>query len=303
MNWKARMKWKFRNTFIFMPFFILVLLVTCIPVIAQDTQVITLGADLTGPQRTMMVSEFGINLAETNVPVVEVTNQEERKYLEGLAPDNVIGNRAISSALVEILPAGQGIKVQARNITWVTDDMYANALATARVKDASVSVSAPFPVSGTAALTGIFKGFETATGRSLGNNDKRIANEELVETGKLGQEIGRDKAARLILLVKERIAAEKTEDPVRIKQIIIEVAGDLNITLNNRQIDDITALMQKISGLNLQVRDLTNQLAELRGEVERVMSKQPQLKSFLQRILDALNRLIEQVRTLILGQE
>jgi uncharacterized protein YpuA (DUF1002 family) len=270
-------------------------------VFAANSRVVTLGADLTKPQRTMIASEFNINLGENNTPVIEVTNQEERKYLEGLVPDDVIGNRAISSALVEILPAGQGIKVQAKNITWVTDNMYANALATAKVKDARVLISAPFPVSGTAALTGIFKGFEIATGSTLGESNKKIANEELVRTGELGQEIGKDKAAELILLVKEKIAAEGTRDPARIKQIIINVAGDLNINLDNRQIDDITSLMERISGLNLQAKDLTSQLSGIKGTVERAIGEGEQIKNWLQRIMEALNQLIEQIKSLILG--
>ncbi len=272
------------------------------PIFAAYSRVITFGADLTRAQKTMLAAEFGVNLAQSTVPVVDVTNSEERKYLEGLVPDNVIGNRAISSALVEMLPVSEGIRVETRNITWVTTNMYANAMATARVKDARVSVAAPFPVSGTAALTGIFKAFEQATGKSLGDRSKRVANEELVRTGNLGREIGKDNAAKLIMLVKERVVAEGAKDPQKIRQIIINVAGDLNITLNNRQIDEITTLMQRIGGLNLEARDLTSQLSELRAEVERTITKRPELKGLLQRLLDALSRLIEQIRSLVLGK-
>ena len=248
-----------------------------------------------------MASEFGVNLATSEVPVIDVTNTEERKYLLGLVPEDVIGNRAISSALVEMLPTGSGIKVDTRNITWATTDMYANALTTARVKDARIIVAAPFPVSGTAALTGIFKGVEVATGKSLGDRSKTVANEELVATGKLGQEIGRDKATKLILLVKERVAAERPNNSEQIRKTVINVAGDLNINLHNRQIDEITALMQKVNGLKLEVKDISGQLSGLRDEVERAISKRPEAKNLLQRVLDAINRLIEQIRSLILG--
>jgi len=295
------LKWKIRQAFVLLPVSIAAVVIACIVVFAANSRVITLGADLTGAQRTMMVSEFGANLGEADIPVLDVTNQEERNYLEGLVPDAVIGNRAISSALVEILPAGQGIQVQAKNITWATNDMYANALVTAKVRDARVLVSAPFPVSGTAALTGIFKGFETATGDSLGEGYKKIANEELVKTGELGEQIGKEKAAELILRVKEKVTEERTQDPARIRQIIINVAGDLNITLNNQQIDEITALMERISRLNLEVKDLATQLSGIKAKVERTIGEGGQLKNWLQRILESLNRLIERVRSLILG--
>ena len=50
-----------------------------------------------------------------------------------------------------------------KNINWVTDAMYTNALITAGVKDAEIQITAPFKVSGTAALTGLMKAYETAS--------------------------------------------------------------------------------------------------------------------------------------------
>lgn len=271
-------------------------------VFAEYSRVITFGADLSRVQRTALASEFGVNLAEGNIPVVDVTNSEERRYLEGLVSDELIGNRAISSALVEMLPEGQGISIETRNITWVTTDMYSNALVTARVKDARVIVAAPFPVSGTAALTGIFKAVEQATGKSLGDAPKKIANEELVRTGKLGDEIGKEKATRLILLVKERVIRERPTTRDEIRQIIINVAGDLNITLTGRQIEDVTVLMEKVNGLKLSIRDISGQLTGLKSKVEETVRNKPELKGFLQRFLDTINQLIQQIRAIILGE-
>jgi uncharacterized protein YpuA (DUF1002 family) len=280
----------------------LIMSILSAPVIAAYSRVISFGADLSREQRTMLATEFGVNLADKDVPAVDVTNTEERKYLSGLVPEDVIGNRAISSAMVEMLPAGNGIKVETRNITWVTKDMYANALATARVKDARVMVTAPFEVSGTAALTGIFKGVETATGTSLGDQSKKVANEELVRTGELGEQIGKDKAAHLILLVKEQVVAQKVREPTEIRNIIINVANDLKITLTENQIDSILVLMEKINGLKLDVRDITGQLFNLKAEAEKTIAQKPELKSWFQRLLDIINRLVQQVRTLITGE-
>ena len=274
----------------------------CTGVLATYSQVITFGADLDRAQKTMLASKFGVNLAEANVPVVDVTNAEERKFMVGLVPENVIGTRAISSAMVEVLPAGRGITVETQNINWVTTDMYANAMATARVKDARVIVAAPFPVSGTAALTGIFKAFEAATGKSLGDQAKKVANEELVRTGELAREIGKDNATRLVVLVKEKVITERTKDPERIRQIIIKVAGDLNINLNNRQIEDLTTLMQKINGLNLNITDITDQLTNLKTVIERRITDQPALNNWFARLLDAINQFVQQIRAMIIGE-
>jgi len=269
---------------------------------AAYSQVITFGADLTTAQRTMLASEFDVNLTQTDIPVTDITNAEERKYLSGLVPEETLGTRAISSAMVELLPAGQGIRVTSRNITWVTDDMYANALVTAGVRDARVIVAAPFRVSGTAALTGIFKAVEVATGKSLGEKPKKAASRELVETGSLGESIGRDKAVQFILLVKQQVIAERTADPERIRQIVINVAGDLNINLSNKQIEEVTGLMQEIRGLNLRAEDLTSQLQSYRDKLEAYAVKQEEVKSWIQRVLDILDRLIQQIRAVLLGE-
>lgn len=278
---------------------------TVLPAVAQGNsdRVVTLGADLNAADKAKVAQSLGINLQDATLPVIEVTNQEERKYLQGLVPPKVIGSRAISSAMVEILPAGSGISVSTRNITWVTNDMYANALTTAKVKDARVTAVAPFPVSGTAALTGIFKAFEVATGQKLDEKSKKVANEELVRMGELGEQIGKEKATQLIMKVKEQVVADKVTDPAQIKQIIINVAGDLNINLNAGQIDQLVALMQKIGALNLNIRDVSSQLQDIKLKLDQVIAENQEVKGLLQRILDFLNRLIEQVRAYFTGEK
>lgn len=278
----------------------LTIIIVCfflVPVAYADTsQVITFGADLNSEQKTLVARKFGVNLQDTAIPLIEVTNAEERRYLQGLVPNKVIGSRAISSAMVEVLPAGSGVTVETHNITWVTTDMFENAVVTAKVKDARIIAAAPFPVSGTAALTGIFKAFETATGQKLDEESKKTANEELVRTGELGEAIGKEKATELMLKVKERVIADKVTDPEQIKQIIINVAGDLNINLTPAQIDQITQLMQKISKLDLNIRDISSQLQDLKTKLDDVVVQNEEVKSILQQILDALNGLIEKIR-------
>ena len=133
--------------------------------LADGTEVVSLGANLSEEQRGQILEVFGVE--EDDVIIIEVTNQEEREYLEGKISESVIGTRAFSSAYVELLDDGEGISVETHNINWVTKEMYANAMVTAGVENARVIAASPFPVSGTAALTGIMKAFETATGEEL----------------------------------------------------------------------------------------------------------------------------------------
>lgn len=290
---KRLFKWKGLTMVVLVFGFVLLPVMTAY---ADTSQVVTFGADLSSTQKRQVAAELGIDLNNTVVPQLEVTNAEERQYLRGLVPEQVIGSKAISSALVEILPSGSGVSVRTKNITWVTTDMFANSLVTAKIKDARIRAVAPFPVSGTAALTGMFKAFERATGQKIDEKAKQAANEELIRTGKLGESIGKEKATQLILKIKERVVADKVKDPKEIRQIIINVAGDLKVNLTSQQIDEITALMLKISKLNLNINDISSQLKDLKTKFDDVIAHNKEVKSILQQILDALSNMIERVR-------
>ncbi len=264
-------------------------------------RVVTLGADLDAEQQQSILRIFGVKEGES-VRQLTVTNAEERALLGDELPADVIGSKAISSALVETTAAGSGIKVERYNITFVTPAMYGNALVTAGVKDARVVVAAPVPVSGTAALTGIFKAFEQATGHDLPAAAKETAGDELVTTGELAKEIGDTKAAELMARVKERVAAENRSDPAGVRNIVTGVAGDLHIELNQQQVDQITNIAVRIGRLNLEAGELRQQLAGLRQTMTDVaQANQP--KNWLQRILDFLvglfNRFFDGVASLL----
>ncbi len=255
-------------------------------VYADTSAVVTLGTDLTEAQKDQMMDHF--NVKKEDVVTLEVNNQEERKYLEGIASEAQIGTRTISSAYVELLDEDSGISVDTHNISWVTDEMYESALVTAGVKDAKIIAAAPFPVSGTGALTGILKAFEEATGQVISDEQKKVANEEVMKTGELGEEIGTDKASELIKKVKEEVVEGKIKDSEDIKRIIIEIAGDLNINLNTNQIDKISELMEKINGLNLDTEQIKNQLKDIGKKVDDVVRNNAEVQSLLEKILQAI---------------
>ena len=114
---------------------------------ADGARVVTLGANLSKEQKATMLKYFGVN--ENEVVVLEVNNQEERKYLEGVATEAQLGKKTYSCAYVEPTKAGSGINVKTANLTWLTSSMVASTLATTGMTDADVVVASVFPVSGT----------------------------------------------------------------------------------------------------------------------------------------------------------
>ena len=126
-----------------------------------------IGANLDQAQVAGVYADFGIERG--SVKEIIVTNADEREYLEGLVDEKKIGSVALSCVYIELLEEGSGLSIEANNINWCTEQMYINALTTAGITDAKVIVSAPFAVSGTAALTGVYKAYEDITGKSLSN--------------------------------------------------------------------------------------------------------------------------------------
>jgi len=275
--------------------FILVIY-TPINALAEGEIVVSLGANLTQAQREEMLELFDVK--ENEVTIIEVTNQEERDYLEGLVSDKTIGTKAISSCYVKPLAEGEGIIVETHNITWVTREMFANAMVTAGVENAHVVAAAPFNVSGTAALTGIMKAFEKAEGENLSEEAKKIASEELVTTGELGDEIGKDEAAELIRKIKEKVISGNIKDSEDIRRIIIEISADLNINLTQEQIDQIVKLMEKIKNLDLNVENIREQLNKIAGNLDEVRKKVEENRGLIQKILDAIIGFFQWIRGL-----
>ena len=266
---------------------IITLLGTCLPLVAlaDSTDVVSLGADLTAEQKKEMLKKFGVS--EDEVKIIEVSIQDVKKHLLG-ASEKQIGTKAISSAYVKLLPEGKGIFIDTHNVTAVTKEMYANALATAGVKDAEVIVAAPFKVTGTTALTGILMAFEEATGEQLTIEAKQAANEELKVTQEIGDEIGSAKATELIQRVKTEIIKQKIKTPEDIRQVILNIAKELNIKLSDEQIDQILKLMEKISKLDINVDSIITQLDKIGKNLEIVKDTLQENKGLFQRIIDTI---------------
>jgi uncharacterized protein YpuA (DUF1002 family) len=236
---------------------------------------VTMGADLTDRQREAVYADFGIE--EGSVTELKVTNDEERSYLEGLVPDGKIGSVALSCIYIKTLPEGSGLSIEIHNINYCTEDMYSNALTTAGISDAEVIVSAPFPVSGTGALTGAYKAYEDITGNSLSSLAKAAGAEELVVTGELAEYIGSDDATQMINELKNMLdkTQNMTDDEVRAE--IKNLAVMYNVSLTNAQLEQVLSLVRKLEGLDAEA--LQEQLvgiakaAQTANEVSEVTSQ------------------------------
>lgn len=222
---------------------------------------LALGADLKEDEKATVLELLDIKEEDLdNYTVVTVTNADEHKYLDSYLSASVIGSRALSSVKVVDKEKGNGLKVTTKNITYCTQIMYQNALATAGVENADITVAGPFNISGTAALVGAMEAYSKMTGEALEAENVETATEELVTTSQIAEEIGdQDKAEELIGAVKDVIVAEEIKDPEKIEETIKDTATKLEITLTDEQVLQIRQLMEKIASLDLDIDSLKEQ--------------------------------------------
>lgn len=212
---------------------------------ADSSKVVTIGANLNEEQRAKIFEYFGVD--ESSVEVLEITNKDEREYLEGVASEAQIGRRTYSCAYIEPTAEGNGINIKIANLSWVTSYMIKSTLTTAGIYDCNVLAAAPFQVSGTGALTGIMKAFESVTGEELEEEKKELATEELVMTGELADEVGSEQATGIITEVKDNVIGQNIVQADQIEQVIIDASTNYNVTLTDAQIEKITKVMTKVA--------------------------------------------------------
>ncbi len=217
---------------------------------AEGEARVVMGADLSEEQRAQVYTAFGIESG--SVRELTVTNAEERFYFEGKLPDEKLGHKAISCIYITALEKGKGLDIKTHNINYCTVEMYKNVLVTVGITDARIVVASPYPVSGTAALTGIYKAYEDITGKLLGDYAKLAGIEELLVTGELAELIGSDEATEIINELKKILDVTVNMSDEEVKQKIRDIADDYNVELTENQIDQLLALVRTFEGLDVE---------------------------------------------------
>jgi len=250
------------------------------PAFAINQSRTVIGADLDPNQVAMVYANFGLRRGD--VIELTMTNAEERRYLEGFVDERVIGTRSISCVYVELLPEGSGMSVTTSNVTWCTGDMYISALATAGITDARILVAAPFAVSGTAALSGVYKAYEDMTGTSLDDMAKLVSTQELTVTGDLAQQIGSMDSTSIVSELKLMLNETRNMSDEEIRSIIIDIAGRYNVSLTDTQINQLISLCRSLEGLNPD--QLKQRVEEVQGTLQKMSEAKTKVQDFAQNV-------------------
>ena len=271
------------------------LLTLSVPAFAVNQSRAVIGADLNPMQADMVYAAFGLKRGD--VIELTVTNAEERRYLEGFVDSRVIGTRSISSVYVELLPPGSGMSVTTSNISWCTGDMYISALGTAGITDARIVVAAPFEVSGTAALAGVYKAYEDMTGVRLDDLAKLVSTQELTVTGDLAQQIGSMDSTSIVGDLKLMLNETKNMSDEEIIGVIEGLAGQYNVSLTDTQKRQLVSLCRSLEQLNPD--QLKSRVEQVQGTIQKMSEAKSKIVSFAESVkefMDTFSAFMDKVK-------
>ena len=233
----------------------------------DDKPYLALGADLSDDQKNTVLSLMGIDPANlANYNVTYVTNAQEHQYLDSYVDSSKIGSKSWSSVVIVKRKKGNGLNISTNNITYCTVGMYKNALTTAGITDADIIVAGPKPISGTAALVGIFEAYEAMTGETVQDNVVDAALNELVVTGELEasiQGLTDQEVEEFIAYIKSLIAEKGLTDEKSINEAIDEACDKYGVTLSDDERQKIVDLLLKITSLGIDLSGLVDYAASL----------------------------------------
>ena len=203
-----------------------------------------------------------------NCTVLSITNEMEHAYLDAYLDASVIGSKSLSSVKLTKAAEGSGVKVTTQNINYCTTGMYRNALLTAGVQDAKVIVAAPSSISGTAALVGALKAYETYSGETVSEDAFSVATDELVLTGELMDELDSEQISDLIAYLKQQIAERGLDDPDKLSEVVRQASDEMDLKLTDEQVSQIVDLLLKLNKLDIDPGKLASQAKELYDKLD-----------------------------------
>ncbi len=264
--------------------------------------ILVLGGNLDDNQKQEVRDMLGVTDPES-VEEVIVTGEDLVRYIEG--EDSRA--RMFSSAKITREDEGHGLiieRVNPENITQVTDTMYANALLTAGIENATVEIASPVKVSGHSALTGIYKAYEVS-GEELDTARLEVANDELNLATDLaeGEGIDQEKVSELLTEIKQAISEQNPATREDVEQIINEQLTNLEINLSEEDRQRLTDLFEQMRNLNINFDNVSEQLNDLSTAIQDRLSDVVNDEGFWQGVRDFFQGLIDAISGLFGGSE
>ncbi|HLS08406.1 DUF1002 domain-containing protein [Lentibacillus sp.] len=226
-----------------------------------------------------------------------VTGEDIANYIDGDPNSNMY-----SSAKIVREEEGNGLTINIvtpDNITEVTKEMYANALLTAGVENATVDVASPVQVTGSSALTGIYKAYD-AEGEQLDKARMELANDELNVATDLSEKEGlnQEKVTELLADIKQAIADQNPATKEDIEQIVEEQLNNLEISLSEEDRQMLIDLFDRMRDLDINFDNVKEQLDDIASKVQDLVNDEgfwDKVENFFSNLLNMLSNFLESV--------
>ncbi|HWK22548.1 MAG TPA: DUF1002 domain-containing protein [Ureibacillus sp.] len=257
--------------------------------------IVVYGANLSEQEKEIVKEALQLD-KEQEVDEITVSGGDLAKYISDSNPSS----RMYSSAKITREEEGKGLIISIvtpENITQVTSEMYANAMLTAGIEDATVEIAAPKPVTGHSALVGIYKAYEVKTGETLNTERTDVANDELSVATQIAENsnVSDEQIGELLTGIKQQIAEVNPESKEEVEQIVKDQLEKLNIELSEQDRQILVDLMHRISELDIDFSKLSDQLSDLATSFEEKYGDIIKDEGFWNGVKNFFNKLIDTV--------
>lgn len=248
----------------------------------RQGEILSFGSSLNQREEAALRDYFGVS---DEMEAIYVDNETAIKQL-GLAPDALDDYKGgwYSSAYVKLTDQG-GINVSSKNVSLVTNEMFANALITSGILNCEVIVSAPFMVTGESALAGILAGAEEIMGESLSEENKVVAKEEIDTTLEIADEILNNPdneinsssdsstvASGIINDIKQQVIKD-SPNSTQMEQIIVNVTNNYGVELSEESTERIANLMEDVNKLDIDYKDIKETMKNIGDSISESLKE------------------------------
>ena len=248
----------------------------------RQGEILSFGSSLNQREEAALRDYFGVS---DEMEAIYVDNETAIKQL-GLAPDALDDYKGgwYSSAYVKLTDQG-GINVSSKNVSLVTNEMFANALITSGILNCEVIVSAPFMVTGESALAGILAGAEEIMGESLSEENKVVAKEGIDTTLEIADEILNNPdneinsssdsstvASGIINDIKQQVIKD-SPNSTQIEQIIVNVTNNYGVDLSEESTERIANLMEDVNKLDIDYKDIKETMKNIGDSISESLKE------------------------------
>ncbi|MBS4200851.1 DUF1002 domain-containing protein [Bacillus sp. FJAT-49732] len=233
----------------------------------------------------------------SKVEEITVTAKDLARLIDGNP-----NSRMFSSAKITLKEKGNGLvvtRVTPDNITEVTEEMYANAMLTAGIENATVDVASPVKVTGHSALVGIYKAYESR-GETLDKDRMEVANEELDLATDLAGKDGLDdeKVSELLTEIKKAIADQNPATKEDVEKIVEEQLKKMKIELSPEDRQLLIDLFEKMRSINIDFGNVKNQLEDISKDIKKKLENVIGDEGFWDSVSNFFKKLFESIANL-----